>query len=423
MKTNAPASASIIGAPVVLLGVSGGIAAYKSVDLASRLKKGGFKVHVVMTEAATRFVGPISFEAVTGNRVNSTIFPEPTGDHPEQSYPHLYPATRAHVFVVAPATADVIAKLAHGFGSDALTTSALSLSASCRRYFAPAMNVEMWHQPVVQQNVKRLEELGWTRIGPDSGELACGMVGEGRMSEPSEIVDVITVANPILTPDAQDSDLSGKKVLILSGPTCEHLDPIRFISNASSGKMGKALAEQAASRGAAVTFISGPVAENNLPKHPSIEVEKIVSAEDLLQAGRARFNDSDVIVYAAAVADYRPAQFTSEKMPKTAGRLELVLESTPDVAATLNREKRKGQIAVGFALQTHDGEAKALQKMRAKKFDGIVLNAPDALGGNDGSYTFFDARTEAPVSWGKLRKTDCASRIFDFVAGFFRSSE
>lgn len=398
-------------APLVLLGVSGGVAAYKSVDLASRLKKAGFEVHVAMTEAATHFVGPLTFEAVSGHPVHTSVFPSVPADQPEKSYPHLYPATRAEVFVVAPATADLIAKLAHGFGGDAVTASALSLPAACRRYFAPAMNVEMWRQPVVQQNVARLESLGWIRLGPESGELACGMVGEGRMAEPADLAARITgeTARPAAP------DLAGARVLILSGPTCEHFDPIRFISNASSGKMGQALAEQAAARGATVTFITGPVAEGNLPRHPSISVQRIVSAEDLLAAGRARFAQSDVIVYAAAVADYRPARFSEEKMPKHTARMEIALEPTPDVAATLNREKRPDQVAVGFALQTHDGEAKALEKMRKKQFDGIVLNAPDALGGNEGRYTFFDARADAPAAWGALRKTDCAARIFDFV--------
>ncbi|HMO05555.1 MAG TPA: bifunctional phosphopantothenoylcysteine decarboxylase/phosphopantothenate--cysteine ligase CoaBC [Kiritimatiellia bacterium] len=407
---------SSLGSPLVLLGVCGGISAYKSVDLASRLKKAGLQVHVVMTEAATRFVAPLSFEAVSGHRVNTSVFPAAPAEHPEHSYPHLYPATRANVCIIAPATADAIARLAHGFGSDAVTTSALSLPASCRRYFAPAMNVEMWHQPVVQQNVAKLEALGWQRIGPDSGELACGMVGEGRMAEPATIADVITVSDPLSPGGGTPGPLSGATVLILSGPTCEHLDPIRFISNASSGKMGKALAEQAAQRGARVVFVTGPVPEANLPRHPSVVIERVVSAEDLLAAGRRHFTASDVVVYAAAVADYRPAQFTTEKMPKRTGRIELVLEATPDVAATLNRDKKPGQVAVGFALQTHDGEQRALEKMRAKQFDGIVLNAPDALGGNDGAYTFFDARDAAPQAWGKLVKSQCAARIFDFVA-------
>jgi len=397
----------------ILVGVSGGIAAYKSVDVVSRLKKIGHQVHVLMTEAATRFVTPLTFEAISGHRVSSSVFPEGSVEKSEQAYPHLYPATSADVFIVAPATADIIARLAAGLGSDAVTTSALSLPGNCRKFFAPAMNVEMWHQPVVQQNVARLEQLGWVRIGPEAGELACGMTGEGRMTEPAQLVEAIENDT---TASSSMNELAGKRVLILSGPTCEHIDPIRFISNASSGKMGKALAEQAAQQGADVTFVTGPVPEANVPCHASIRVEKVVSADNLLQTGRQHFPQSDVIVYAAAVADYRPAKFTEEKMPKQTGAVTLSLEATPDVAATLNKEKRPGQIAVGFALQTHDGEKRALEKMRAKKFDGIVLNSPDALGGDNGSYTFFDATSEQPAQWGKLAKQECATRIYRFVA-------
>lgn len=405
-------------APRILVGVSGGIAAYKTVEVVSRLKKRGCDVHVTMTEAATRFVTPLTFEAITGRRVATSVFPSGTIEHSEQAYPHLYPATSADIFLVAPATADVMARLAFGFGNDAVTTSALSLPATCRRFFAPAMNVEMWRQAVVRENAAKLIARGWICIGPDSGELACGMVGEGRMSEPREIVEAV-LANTRPDP-SNDTTLAGKKVLILSGPTCEHIDPIRFISNASSGKMGKALAEAAAARGASVTFVTGPVPEANIPDGPTVRVERIVSADNLLRAGMAHFNESDIVVYAAAVADYRPAAFSREKMPKEKGEVLLKLESTPDVAATLNQSKRPGQAAIGFALQTHDGEKKALEKMRAKKFDGIVLNSPDALGGDDGTYTFFDATGEKAMGWGKLTKKDCADRIVSFAASLLQ---
>lgn len=402
-----------MSAPIILVGVSGGIAAYKSVDVVSRLKKTGANVHVLMTSAAKKFVAPLTFEAVSGNRVLSSVFPDTSMDHPEHAYPHLYPATSADAFILAPATADIIARLAAGLGNDAVTTSALSLPRGCKKYFAPAMNVEMWNQPVVQENVTRLEKLGWTRIGPDSGDLACGMVGEGRMSEPAVIVEQVTLEKGSAAPKSKK--LSGRRVLILSGPTCEHIDPIRFISNASSGKMGRALAEAAGGLGADVTFLTGPVPGENLPVGKNITIEKVCSADNLLRAGEQHFDASDVIVYAAAVADYRPASYTEEKLPKQKGTMTLELESTPDVAATLNQNKRSDQVAIGFALQTHDGEKRAVEKMRTKKFDGIVLNSPDALGGNDGSYTFFDAGSEDADAWGKLAKTVCAQRIFDFA--------
>jgi len=400
----------------VMVAVTGGVAAYKTVDVVSRLKKTGAHIQVLMSEAATKFVAPLTFEAISGNPVISSVFPRTHSGSPEDIYPHLYPATRANIFLVAPATADVIAHLAHGFGTDAVTTSALSLPPGCKRFFAPAMNVEMWNQPVVQQNTSKLEEMGWIRIGPDAGSLACGMIGEGRMSEPAAIVDTIM---PFIQPPRPGlSRLNGKRILILSGPTCEYIDPIRFISNASSGKMGRALAETAAAQGASVVFLTGPVSPANLPSSPSIQIERIVSADQLLDAGRRHFLESDAIIYAAAVSDYRPASRSNEKLPKQTGLISLALEATPDVAATLNEKKRAGQVAVGFALQTNDGERRAVEKMKAKKFDGIVLNAPDALGGDDGQYTFFNAAANngSAESWGKITKRACAGNILDFIA-------
>ena len=393
----------------VLVGVAGGIAAYKAVDLVSRLKKAGCEVHVLMTQAAQKFVAPLTFSAVAGSPAVTSVFPRETAVAGEQAYPHLYPATRAEVFVVAPATADVIARLAGGLGDDAVTTSALSLPATCRRYFAPAMNVEMWHQPVVQENVRKLEASGWIRLGPATGELACGMTGEGRMVEPADL------AQRIQDDLAAPRILAGRRVLILSGPTCEYLDPVRFISNASSGRMGKALAEAAVVSGAEVQFVTGPVADANVPAGPGIRVQRVVSAEDMLAAGRAQFQTSDAIIHAAAVADYRPADRAAEKMAKQADAWALKLEATPDVAATLNRDKKSGQVAIGFALQTNDGEARAREKMTAKNFDGVVLNGPDALGGESGTYTFIEPKVQ-PAVWGKLAKRECARRIMQFVA-------
>ena len=394
-------------APVFLLGVSGGIAAYKAADIVSRLKKTGADVHVAMTEAATRFVAPLTFAALSGNRVVCGIFPAEASST-EEAYPHLYPATRAEVFVVAPATADVIARLAQGLGNDAVTVAALSLSPTCRRYFAPTMNVEMWRQAVVQENIRRLEERGWIRIGPESGALACGMTGEGRMSEPADIVAAVMGAGAL-------QPLQGRKVLVLSGPTREYLDPVRYISNASSGKMGKALAETAAQMGARVVMITGPVDDAQLPRASGVVCRMVTSADDLLSEGRNHYPDSDIVVYAAAVADYRPATFQPEKLPKTPGGLSLPLEATPDVAATLNQAKRDGQITLGFALQTHDGEARAKEKLAAKHLDGIVLNAPDALGAESATYRFFPV-DGVRQEWGVLSKSTCARRLLDYAA-------
>lgn len=388
----------------VLLGICGGIAAYKGVEVASRLRKAGCEVHVAMTNAARAFVTPLTFAAITGNPVLNQSLPDGTAAG-DAAYPHLYPATRADVFIVLPATAHTLAKLANGLASDLVATSALSLPTHCIRVICPAMNVEMWHNPAVQDNIRSLESRGWLRIGPDAGPLACGMEGEGRMSEPHTIVE--TVLNKLNAA----RPLAGRRILILSGPTREHFDPVRYIGNPSSGKMGRALALAAADAGAAVDFITGPVASENLPKSPAIRIEHIISAEDLLTAARARFSDADVVIYAAAVADYRPAAGAqSKKLPKQDTPLTLQLEPTPDVAATLNADKREDQVAIGFALQTHDGPAKAAEKMKRKNFDGIVLNALDALGGDTGTYTWLAPNSE-PEAWGPLSKRECADRI------------
>lgn len=387
----------------ILLGICGGIAAYKAVEVAGSLHKLGHDVHVAMTDAAQRFVVPRTFALASGNSVLDKLFPpdEATG---EDAFPHLYPATRADAFVVLPATANTLGKIAQGRGDDVVSTSALSLPEHCIRIFCPAMNVEMWQQDSVRESVRVLENRGWIRIGPDSGLLACGMTGEGRLSEPEEIVKRIT---ELLSAQQQ---LTGKRVLILSGPTREHLDPVRYISNPSSGKMGRALAQAAAAAGAEVTFVSGPVAEGNLPRGNSITILPVISAAEMLAEAKRHYEAADIIVYAAAVSDYRPSAYHDKKLPKENEALSLPLEPTPDIAATLNANKRTDQIAIGFALQTHDGPAKALEKLKRKRFDGIILNALDALGGERGSYSWIGP-TAPPADWGTLTKPACAQRI------------
>ena len=397
----------------VLAAICGGVAAYKAVDVVSRLRKSGAEVHVAMSDAAREFVTPLTFGAVSGQPVLTTMFPRDNQAEGDARYPHLYPATRADLFVVLPATADILAKLAHGEGSDLISTCALSLPATCRRVICPSMNVEMWHQAVVQENVRALENRGWLRIGPDAGLLACGMEGAGRMSEPAEIADVLAGLR------AQARRLAGRRVLIISGPTREHMDPVRFIGNPSTGRMGRALAEEALAAGADVDFVSGPVAEDQIPRGARLQLHRAVSAADLLQAAQAVYAAADVVIYAAAVADYRPAVYHEQKLPKQSGELVLRLEATPDVAATLNAAKRPGQVTIGFALQTHDGLAKAEDKLRRKHLDGIVLNGLDALGGETGRYTFIGmdgSGTVATTDWGPLNKRVCAQRILDAAA-------
>ena len=393
--------------PIVLVGISGGIAAYKAVDVVSRLRKEKFEVHVAMTEAAQQFVTPLTFGAVSGHPVQTQIFPAAAEDA-EALYPHLYPATRADFFLLMPATADMISHIAQGLGRDIVSTSALSLSANCRRVFCPAMNVEMWNQPIVQKNTKTLEETGWHRIGPNSGMLACGMEGEGRMAEPEEIV------RHVLQLRDQQNKFKGKRLLIISGPTREHIDPVRFIGNPSTGKMGKALAEEALAAGADVDFVTGPVADNHLPRGNHLHIHRVINADDMLAAAQAKYAAADVVIYAAAVADYKPIEFQDKKMPKKEGELTIRLTSTPDVAATLNQAKRTGQVTIGFALQTHDGEDKARAKLKKKNLDGIVLNSLDALGGESGNYSYLSAHNgQGFHEWGKLSKRDCARHILD----------
>ncbi len=397
---------------IALVGVCGGVAAYKTVDVVSRLRRAGWEVHVALSEAAARFVTPLTFASVSGQPALDRLFVEGPEARGEAAFPHLYPATRADLFLLAPATADMMARIAHGHGSDIVSTCALSLPAGCRRVFCPAMNTDMWRQPTVQENVRRLEQLGWERIGPATGALACGVVGEGRMSEPADIVAAVETAPALARPD-----LRGRRVLILSGPTREHLDPVRFIGNPSSGRMGRALADEARTAGAEVEFVSGPVAEDQLPA--GVRLTRVTSAEEMLQAAADRYPAADAVIYAAAVADYRPKDRAAGKLPKQAGPLTLELEATPDVAATLNRRKRPGQVVIGFALQTHDGESAARAKLVTKGLDGIVLNGLDALGGEDGTYTWLAEGPggEAAVTpWGRLAKPACARRILLEVA-------
>lgn len=401
--------------PVALVGVCGGIAAYKVVDIVSRLRKAGHEVHVVMSDAAREFVTPLTFAAVSGHPAITSLFPREPQASGEAAYPHLYPATRADLFVLAPATADMMARIVHGLGNDLVSTCVLSLPAVCRRVFCPAMNVEMWNQPVVQQNVGLLESRGWTRVGPDTGALACGMEGAGRMSEPAEIVA------RLLDIEAAGRRLAGRRVLVVSGPTREHLDPVRFIGNPSSGRMGRALAEEALAAGAEVDFVTGPVAGDQVPRGARLRVYHVVSADDMLKAARRVYAAADIVIYAAAVADYKPAVRHEHKLPKQEGERTLQLVATPDVAATLNARRKPGQVTIGFALQTDDGVAKAQEKLRRKHLDGIVLNALDALGGEAGTYTYI-AAGGTPAVWGPLDKRVCAQRILAEAAARLAAS-
>ena len=399
--------------PIVLFGICGGIAAYKAAEVVSRLTQAGCETHVAMSAAACQFVTPTTFASLSHRRVLTTMFPPPDQNDGEYLFAHLYPATRADLFVLLPATADMIAKIAVGLADDVVCAAVLALAPGCRRYFCPAMNSVMWSQPVVQANVRRLELAGWIRVGPATGALACGTQGEGRMAEPAEIAAALDAAL------AESASLAGRRVLILSGPTREHLDPVRFLGNASSGRMGRALADAAAGRGAEVEFVTGPVDEVRLPVPTArVSVYRVVDAESMLRCAQGLAPRADLILYAAAVADYRPAKRSAGKGAKSQQPPALALEPTPDIAATLGAAKRPGQVSIGFALETGEGEAKGRAKLAAKHLDGIVLNGAASMGADAADFRFLaaDAPGGAWTPWGRLEKTVCAERILDEAA-------
>ncbi len=412
MNENNSANRKHTSSPITLVGVGAGIAAYKTVDMVSQLRKTGADVHVTMTENAQKFVGPLTFSGVSGHHVLTNSFPVLTKGTREDFYPHLYPATYADCFVLAPATANLIGKMVQGLGDNIVTTSILSLSKSCHRFFCPAMNVEMWENERVQSNIKVLEHDGWQRIGPETGLLACGMEGIGRMAEPSTIVQTIQeamMARP---------NLSGKKVLILSGPTREHIDPVRFIGNPSSGRMGKAIAEEATASGAKVDFVTGPISDMFIPRGPKINIHPIVSTEQMLSTSQKYYNQADIVIYVAAVADYAPMTQNGKKLAKANETFSIPLKATPDISATLNAAKRKEQVTIGFALQTHDGHEEAREKLHNKQLDGIVLNFVDAIANDTGSFSYLDGTNGKKdfQKWGPLNKLTCAQRIIKEAA-------
>lgn len=343
----------------VLLGVSGGIAVYKACDLASKLTQKGADVRVVMTENATKFVSPLTFQALTRNEVYIDTFIE---NNPNK-IAHIDVADWAEIAIIAPATANVIAKLAHGLADDMLSTVLLATRADV--YIAPAMNVHMYQNRAVQDNMVQLESFGYRFIEPGAGYLACGYVGKGRLEEPQTIIEVIE------NDQAPELLLAGKHVLISAGPTQEAIDPVRFFTNHSSGKMGYALAEKAAAFGANVTLVSGPV--HLRAKHPNIEIIDVVTAEDMYHAIWKHYEKADIVIKAAAVADYRPKQTFSEKMKKQPGALTIEMERTKDILQSLG-EKKEHQFLVGFAAETTNPIQYGKEKLTKKNLDAIVIN-------------------------------------------------
>ena len=341
----------------IVLGVTGGIAAYKACDLASRLVKQGAQVRVVLTEHACKFVPPLTFETLTNHPAAVDTF------GPRGEIEHISLAKWGELLLVAPATANCLGKLANGIADDLLSTTALAMSGPV--LLAPAMNANMYRHPANQANLKLLRERGVRFVGPASGHLACGDDDIGRMSEPQEIVEAVCA---LLNPKR---DFEGVKVLVTAGPTVERIDPVRYITNRSSGKMGYAIAEAARDRGAQVTLVSGPVA---LQKPAGMEVVSIESSAQLCAAVLERGDGADVVIQAAAPADFRPVQMAAQKIKKTGAGMALQLENTTDIAAELGRRKHPGQLLVAFAAETQAVLENAQGKLTRKNADLVVAN-------------------------------------------------
>ena len=387
----------------IVLGVTGGIAAYKSAEIVSRLRHSGANVHVIMTRNATEFITPLTFQTLSANPVVTDTFAAPEYWNVE----HVALAKLADIFVVAPATANILAKMATGIADDMLSTTLLATKAPI--LVAPAMNTGMWTAPATQNNVKVLKERGVRTIGPESGILACGDQGAGRMSEPETIVGEIC---RIL---ARKEDFAGKKVLITAGATRERLDPVRFITNDSSGKMGFAIAEAARDRGAEVTVIRGSVTAE-IPA--GVRMIPIESALELYDAMMQEAPEQDVIIQAAAVSDYRPAEQKDRKIKKESGSdLTLILTENPDIAKAVGEQKKPGQTLVGFAAETDNLRKNAKSKLEKKKLDMIVANDVTKPGAgftvdtNIAVLITSDGSTEEPLQ----TKRQLAERILDKV--------
>lgn len=388
----------------IVIGVTGGIAIYKVADLCSKLTQQGADVWVLMTEAATRFIQPITFQALVRNPVLTDTFQEPN----PAVISHIDVADRADLFLVAPATANVIAKMAGGIADDIVTTACLATKAPV--WVAPAMNVNMYGHPATQRNMAQLEAYGYRFIEPAEGYLACGWVGKGRLAEPSDIQAAIAQ----FFAGERPKDMEGLRLLVTAGATREAVDPVRFFTNHSSGKMGYAIAEAAARRGARVTLVSGVT---TLAPPAGVEYVQVVSAEEMYQAVMARYAESDIVVKAAAVADYRPKTTHNHKMKKQPGDLVLELERTRDILSELGKCKEH-QFLVGFAAETENVEANARGKLERKNADMIVANNVAQSGAGFGVdtnivtiYTRGGGSRELP----QMSKSDIADHLLDAV--------
>lgn len=386
----------------VVLAVTGSIAAYKIANLASMLKKLHADVTVLMTQNATNFINPITFETLTGNKCLVDTFDR----NFQYSVEHVSIAKRTDVVLVAPATANVIAKLSHGLADDMLTTTVLA--CGCKKIIAPAMNTHMFENPIVQDNLKILARYGMEVITPDTGYLACGDVGAGKM--PSEEV----LLQYILREAAWEKDLAGRRVLVTAGPTRERIDPVRYITNHSTGKMGYALARHCMQRGAEVTLVTG---KTDQPRPPFVKVVEVESAKEMFEAVIECHKEQDIIIKSAAVADYRPVEAASEKIKKKDGEMSIILERTEDILKYLGENRRAGQFLCGFSMETENLLENSREKLEKKRVDMIVANNVKQEGAGFGTDTNVvtlitkDEEKELPI----MSKEAVAKEIVDTI--------
>lgn len=389
----------------ILVGVTGSIAAYKAATLVSMLVKTGAEVRVLMTKNATNIINPITFETLSGHKCLIDTFDR----NFEFKVSHVSLAQKADIFLIAPATANTIAKVANGMADDMLTS--VFLAAKCPKIICPAMNTAMYENPITQDNLEKCKKFGFKILEPATGLLACGESGKGKMPEPQAIFEFIE--NEI----SFEKDFLGKKILVTAGPTQEAIDPVRFITNHSSGKMGYAIAKIAAARGAQVTLISGPVSLNPPQNAKTI---KITNAKEMLEAVKENFPDSDIVIKSAAVADFRPKNISAEKIKKTGKEISIELERTDDILAFLGKNKKPGQILCGFSMETQSLIENSKKKLSAKNLDLIIANNLKTPGAgfqadtNQATIISKDFQKELPL----MQKEELASRILDEIKSF-----
>lgn len=388
----------------VVVGVSGGVAVYKALDVISRLRKKDVEVHVIMTKSATEFVTPLSFQSLSQNMVITDMFAEPKA----WEIQHISLAKKADLMLIVPATANIIGKVANGIADDMLSTTIMATKAPV--VFCPAMNTNMYENPIVQRNISLLKELGYEFIEPASGRLACGDEGKGKLQ------DTEIIAEETLRRLHSTKDLLGKKVVVTAGPTIVPIDPVRILTNRSSGKMGYSIAEEARDRGAKVVLISGPT---SLRKPNGIKVIDVKTNEDMFNAIKNEFKDADIVIKSAAVSDYKAKNYSNEKIKKTGDDLNLIFERDRDILKTLG-DMKENQILVGFAAESSNVAENAKGKLERKNLDYIVANdisKPETGFASDENKVTIISKSGEEVSLEKMSKREVAKNIFDIIKG------